>query len=159
MRWRLITMSLVFACCAGRTFAQTATPTSTPTSTPTQTPTSTPTVANLVGVMAYRATCASTPCDLENIIPTRGRRDVALGGGMKTVGVGVTAGTATVKVMCRAAADPHMPAVEIASLSGTSCDTASNCGVSFEGWCDELWLRITACSSCEVTGYLRQERN
>lgn len=135
----------------------TATPTETPTETPTQTPTSTPTVGSLVNLMAYHATCASTPCALPNVLPAvTSQHEVGKGGGHKTVAVNAVDGSGTVAVVCRPAAASG-PDVTLGTLTGASCGTKANCVLEFDTWCDELWLSITACTNCVYDGWLRQD--
>ena len=137
----------------------TNTPTGTPTNTPTQTPTITATADKLAGLMAYRQTCASPPCDYTDLVEDRPQSFVDSGGGHKTVTVLNDVGTASVDILCRVAGK-QSPAVVVGTMTGATCSTAANCVKEFDTWCDDLWPRITACSSsppCDVSVWGRQD--
>lgn len=139
--------SLVLGQSATPTATQTAT--LTPTKTPTQTPTITP-VKN-VGLMVWRSGCATapTPCSFPDVIRDAGAQDADSGGGRKTVVCKTEAGTATTQIICKPA--PDGPEVIEASMSGAACPTPSNCVAEFTHHCDDMFARITACTSCEVS--------
>lgn len=120
----------------------TATPTvpAGPTNTPTVTPTPRP---DTVGRLWFREPCVSPPCDSEPVA-WRGR---------KTVAVDVPVGTASVDVLCVVG---HSDPITLATLTGTDCDTAANCQATTTAGCDELYLEVTACAGCAVSGSVRQ---
>lgn len=152
MRRLTLALAVSVAIASAPAWAQTSTPTETPTPTDTPTPTNTatPTISRHMA-LATQETCASTPCNL-GAVPA--------GGGQKTIVVNTTTGTATVLAFCRNPAAPaHLPSeVQIASLTGATCTTQANCLATFAYWCDEIFLRITACgSNCRVNAWLRRD--
>lgn len=161
MRWIIRTAALWCVLLGSAGLVQAQTPTDTPTDTPTNTPTNTPTVtptntptATITptmlhgGALVLQQTCASPPCNFP-VLKSRG--------GYKTVAVATTAGSATIKIICRPAAGWNGPEYEVATLSGATCSTAANCFKEFQTWCDELWVRVTACTDCRVSAWLRTE--
>lgn len=146
MMRRLLVACAVVCAASGASLAQTATPTAT--STPTVTPTLHPHL-----MLAEQATCASTPCTYAD---TPGLFKLPARGGTTTIAVRTTTGTATVVPYCRVSTG-HLP-VEFAlgSLSGATCSTGANCGLTTTAVCDEIYLSISACgSSCRVNAWMR----
>jgi hypothetical protein len=46
----------------------------------------------------------------------------------------------------------------MAALTGATCATKANCVAEFDTWCDELFLRVTACPTpAAIDGWLRRE--
>ncbi len=135
----------------------TATPTitQTPTNTPTTTPTATPTVQR-EGALAQGytcgvgGTCPTPPCDLPVTVAAKSHEH-------HRVVVGARGEAPTVKVICRPVSGWLAPEVVMGSLTGATCDTtAANCLKDFDGPCDELFLRVTACPTpATIDGWLR----
>jgi hypothetical protein len=145
-----LTLAVVIAAAReGR--AQTATTTQTPTSTPTSTPT-----AERQGALAQGytcgagGTCPTPPCDVPITLPAQQ--------GHKTVAIATASGSATTALMCRVAASYEAPEIALASMSGVTCTTPANCLKEFDAWCDELFLRVTACPTpARIHGWLRTD--
>ena len=137
------------------TITNTPTITGTPTETPTETPTRTPTLNREIQ-LADNVPCATPPCDYTT---TAGMFvSGAATNGNKSVAVTTTAGTATTSVVCRPASGSQAPEITLASMSGATCSTAANCLKDFSTWCDEVFVRITACTNCRVAAWLRVDR-
>jgi hypothetical protein len=147
----LCALALLFAV-ATPALAQTNTPTVTPTSTPTPTPT-----VEAGGSLAQGytcgagGTCPTPPCDVPITRPAQA--------GHKTVTIGARGQAPTVKLMGRPVLGWLAPEVLISSMTGASCDTtAANCIKEFDGYYDEVFLRVTACPTpAAIDGWLRSE--
>lgn len=141
-----------------RTLTATVTPTrtSTPTITMTATftPTQTATPVRTMSRMFSAQECPSPPCDSRDLFASTGPRYSDDRGGRKTVGVATTSGSATVGVMCRVG---NSAAITLASLTGADCDTPANCLAEVTANCDDLWLRISACTDCVVGGWIDRD--
>ena len=64
--------------------------------------------------------------------------------GTKTVSLIVHTGTATADVLCR-------PKAGFALVQTIDQFTGTDATTPFAQWCEELWVRITACTACTVT--------
>lgn len=167
MKSRLLLLSVIVLASVRGASAQTATPTDTPTETPTQTqtptqtPTSTPTqtptqTVERQGALAQGytcgagGTCPTPPCDVPVTLAARQ--------GHKTVALTTAAGSATTALMCRVVTSSEEPDIALASMSGATCTTPANCLKEFDTWCDEVFLRVTACPTpARIHGWLRTD--
>ena len=111
-----------------------------PTNTPTPTPTARP---DTIGRLWFRESCPSPPCDSTSIA-WRGRKSVA---------VDVPVGTASVDVLCVVG---NSSPITLGTMTGADCGTVANCLLTTRAACDDLYLQITTCDSCEVSATIRQ---
>jgi len=142
------TIALSAAWAQPATDTPTATATQTPTATlpPTNTPTKTPTAGSTPtpdqrNLLMFKEGCSSAPCDS---IELKG-----FGAAHKTVAVEIT-GTATVQVRCRVVRTDS-------SLIQRGADLTASGIVEFDTWCDGIVTRITACTNCVVSTWLRTD--
>ena len=82
---------------------------------------------------------------------------IGLPRGVKTIAVQTNTGTATILPICVNGPGWLQSEVALGSLTGATCTTAANCLLTTTAWCDRIFLRVTACSSCRVTGWLRND--
>lgn len=132
----------------------TRTPTHTSTASATFTPTRTPTPVRTMSLLFSGQECPSTPCDSRDLFASTGPRYPDDRGGRKTIGVSTASGTATVDVLCKVG---NSAAITLASLTGADCDTPANCLAEVTANCDDLWLRISACTDCVVGGWIDRD--
>jgi hypothetical protein len=72
----------------------------------------------------------------------------------KSITVSTWAGTASVDVMCRVVDSFLAPEVSLGTLSGLTCDDPADCILETRANCESLWLRVSACDACYVSGWI-----
>ena len=158
MKWLAIAVASACLALGSTAFAQaTATPTDTPlptdtptiTNTPTRTPTPTQTLKPQDAISLQEPCPTASTCDI--------RYGKSARAGHKTVAISTTTGTANVALMCRPDTGNLAPEITLSTHSGTTCTTAANCLKEFDTWCEEVFLRISACNACAVSGWIKRD--
>jgi hypothetical protein len=59
--------------------------------------------------------------------------------------------------MCKVVDSFLAPEITLGTLTGATCTTKANCLLETTANCEDLWLRVSACAGCYVSGWIAGE--